>query len=461
MSRAPHRICIVGAGMGGLAAAMMLAAAGREVIVLEQAETLGGKARAMPEANGITMLPMFQALFDGAAMPALTRQNLLGRHHWADGAVLDIVDGLAANADAIGRFGGAAAAQGYRDFAARGKRYFEALQAPFIEAHRPAATALSANATMARRLGLAALSPMWDALGEHFPAPRLRQVFARAACYIGASPLLAPATLMMIPHIEQQGVWQIEGGIMALLEAMAAAARARGANIRLGASVTDIRLAGGRAAAVTLAGGEVLAADAIIANADSAAIGAGLLGREAARVVPALPANKRSFSAITWAVKPAAAPPQAIFLPDDPTAEFTELHFRARLPERPSLQLSGGSTALVMAPARADTRPIPPDAIAACGQAVQSLARACGHHLEFEDQVPKTPETFARDYPGTGGALYGQAVHGWAASFSRPVARTKLPGFFLCGGGAHPGAGVAMAAISGRLAAERVMEDRL
>ena len=462
MNQAPHRICIVGAGMGGLAAAMLLAAAGREVTILERAETIGGKARAMPAAHGITMLPVFQALFAAAAMPPLTRQSLLARHFWSDGATLDIIDGIEANADAIGRFAGAAAAKGYRDFAARGQRYFEALQKPFIETHRPAAMALSTNATMMRRLGMASLAPLWEGLAEHFAEPRLRQVFGRAACCVGASPLLAPATLMMISHIEQQGVWQVEGGVMALVEAMAAHAVAQGTTIRLGAEAVGIRLRGGRVAGVALANGEILPADAVIANADAAAIGAGLLGREAAQAVPpALPANKRSFSAIIWRLKPRDMPAQSIFLPDEPTAEFTELHFRNRLAVQPSLQVSGGSTAMVMAPARADTRPLPPEAIAACGQAALALAAAAsGQNLQFEDDVPQTPDDFTRQYPGTGGALYGQATHGWSASFARPVARTRLPGFYLCGGGTHPGAGVAMAAISGRLAAERVMEDR-
>jgi 1-hydroxycarotenoid 3,4-desaturase len=62
-------------------------------------------------------------------------------------------------------------------------------------------------------------------------------------------------------------------------------------------------------------------------------------------------------------------------------------------------------------------------------------------------------------YPGTGGALYGPAAHGWQAAFNRPGARTKLPGLYLAGGSTHPGAGLAMAALSGRAAAAQIIGD--
>ena len=68
-----------------------------------------------------------------------------------------------------------------------------------------------------------------------------------------------------------------------------------------------------------------------------------------------------------------------------------------------------------------------------------------------------SPQDWAQRFPGTGGALYGQASHGWRASFSRPAAVTRLPGLFLAGGSTHPGAGVPMAVLSGLQAAGQVL----
>jgi 1-hydroxycarotenoid 3,4-desaturase len=166
---------------------------------------------------------------------------------------------------------------------------------------------------------------------------------------------------------------------------------------------------------------------------------------------------------------------QTIVHADDPTAEYAEIGYRARLPTTPTVTLwahdrEGGAVpdgrerllVMVNAPARADLRPLPEDAILRCGETVFERLRRAGLtvHRRPEAEVVTTPADFARLFPGSGGALYGPAVHGWQAAFSRPGARTKLPGLFLAGGSTHPGAGVAMAAISGRLAAARVTEER-
>ncbi|HEV7265215.1 MAG TPA: FAD-dependent oxidoreductase [Falsiroseomonas sp.] len=486
-------VVVIGAGMGGLVAAALLAARGREVTVLERAARPGGKIREVT-VDGVavgagpvllTLRPVFEEIFAAAGTAlsdhlSLRPQALLGRHAWADGARLDLPAEAEAAAAAVGAFAGAEAARGYRAFRERARRIHDALEGPFLRAQRPGALTLAAQAGMRGLLGASPFTSLWDALGEHFPQPRLRQVFARVATYVGSSPLQAPATLMLVAHVELQGLWAVEGGMLRLAEALEALARARGAGFRYGAEVREILVSGGRASGVRLADGETLSAGAVVLNGEGAGLAAGRFGHAAAGAVERLAPERRSFSAVTWALHAAtegtAPAAQTVVHADDPTAEYAEIGYRARLPATPTVTLwahdrmdgappPGGPErllAMVNAPARADLRPLPEEAIARCGEAAFERLRRAGFvvHRNPAAEVVTTPTTFDRLFPGAGGALYGPAVHGWQSAFSRPGARTKLPGLYLAGGSAHPGAGVAMAAMSGRLAAARVIEDR-
>jgi 1-hydroxycarotenoid 3,4-desaturase len=261
-----------------------------------------------------------------------------------------------------------------------------------------------------------------------------------------------------------------------LAEALEALARRHGAAFRYGAEVREILVTGGRTRGIRLADGETVEAAAVVLNADPAALGAGRFGAAVAGAVERTPVDRRSFSAITWAmratVEGTAPAAQTVVHADDPTVEYAELGYRARLPAAPTVTLwaqdrmagavppPGPERLLMMvnAPARADLRPEDSAAIARCGEAAFARLARAGLPLQRGAEVVTTPADFDRLFPGNGGALYGPAVHGWQAAFSRPGARTKLPGLFLAGGGTHPGAGVAMAALSGRSAALQVIE---
>jgi 1-hydroxycarotenoid 3,4-desaturase len=327
---------------------------------------------------------------------------------------------------------------------------------------------------------LLAASPfrsLWSALGQDFPDPRLRQLFARYATYVGSSPFSCPATLMLIAHVEQEGVWSVEGGMGALARALADLARASGARIETGAEVARIELRNGVACGVTLADGRFLAADSVVCNADAAALAAGAFGGAIADRTRSLAGARRSLSAHTWTLRGIARGfgflRHNVFFSRDYPAEFDAIFGRGRAPDEPTVYVcaqdrgdtplpegSGPERLLVLAnaPANGDARDRDPGETTRAARAVQEVLERCGAEIELDQSTATAtgPAEFGRLFPATGGALYGRASHGSMASFARPGTETGIPGLYLAGGSAHPGAGVPMTALSGRLAAQAV-----
>ena len=493
---ARHRVVVVGGGMGGLACAIDLATAGCDVTVVERGHAPGGKMHQVSVGNvgvdaGPTILTMrwvFDALFRDAGASLddhvqLKPASVLARHAWSADERLDLYADVERSADAVGELAGAAEARGYRSFAAESADIYRTLRDTFLTRDRCGLLGLSWRIALQDAPALFRLRPyetLWSALGDHFRDPRLRQLFGRYATYCGASPFQAPATLMLVAHVEQEGVWLVEGDMRRLAEALAALAAARGVSLRYGEAVREVAVERGRAAGVELVSGERIEADAVVVNADAQAMDAGVLGAGAAGSVPGPRDPPRSLSAVTWAATARASGfPLArhnVFFSGDYPAEFADLA-AGRVPAAPTIYVcaqdrddagggaGGGDTerifALINAPADGDRRSMDEREQAACGTRVWDHLRRCG--LELEPSGPcvvTTPAHFEARFPGTGGALYGQAMHGWAAAFRRTGSRTRTPGLYLAGGSVHPGAGVPMAALSGRLAARRLMRDR-
>ena len=495
-----QRIVVIGAGIAGLVAALELSAQGFNVTVVEKAAAPGGKMREVEVAGSaidagptvFTMPWVFEAVFAaaGAALSdhvTLHPVEILARHAWSAEQRLDLYADAARSAEAIGEFAGPAEARRYLEFAERARRIYQTLETPFLKSASPTPLTLIRDAGL-RGLGdLSRISPfstLWRALGEHFHDQRLRQLFGRYATYCGSSPFMAPATLMLVAHVERDGVWLIEGGMHRLAVALATLARANGTSFRYGAEVGEVVVSGGRATGIRLADGELIAADADIANADIAAIGSGRLGAAIKSAVPRVPRSARSLSALTWSL---LAPTRGfpllrhnVFFSASYASEFDDIFKRGRLPATPTVYVcaqyrdaqgnlcnSRGDAAerllcLVNAPPTGDAHAFDSAEIAQCEERTFSLLERCGLHLRRQParSVVTTPTDFNRLFPATGGALYGQASHGWMASFSRPGARSTMPGLYLAGGSTHPGPGVPMAALSGRFAAAAVLADR-
>ena len=497
-------VVVVGAGIGGLVSALLLAHKGLRVTLVEAAATPGGKMRrvmvgGVPVDSGPTVFTMrwvFEQIFAAvgcnlADVVKLEPLDILCRHAWrSTNQRLDLFADVARSADAIARFSSPAEALRFKDFCAKAKEIYNHLEEPYIRSSRPSLMGMGVDLGPGGLAALAGLGPfasLWQALGQYFHDPRLRQVFGRYATYCGASPWAAPATLMLVAHVELDGVWSVDGGMYALAKAIANQAEAQGAILRYNSPCKRILVGGGQACGIELADGEQLQADAVIFNGDASALGQGLLGDDAQRAANSTPLAKRSLSAVTWSVnaKPAGFPlvRHNVFFDDDYKLEFDEIFNQHKLPTRGTVYVCAQDRTdtargvngidgnerllcLVNAPATGDQAPsrnLTPSEIQSCQEQSLKLLSQCGLTLDLSSataqSVVTTPANFNQLFPGTGGALYGPAyasLNGWMTPFQRPGSASKLKGLYLAGGSVHPGPGVPMAALSGQMAAAAV-----
>jgi 1-hydroxycarotenoid 3,4-desaturase len=312
-------VLVIGAGMGGLAAAIRLAAAGRDVTLLEAQGWPGGKMRTLPSPAGpvdagptvLTLRDVLDDLFQtaGAELDShitLKALPLLARHFWADGTQLDLYPDAAANAHAIGAAFGTQARDEFTRFERETGALFAAFEAPIMRSARPRMGA-AARAMLARPALLPWLAPgrsLSAMLEARFTQPRLRQLFGRYATYVGGNPTLAPAILGLIWQAEAAGVWAVQGGMAALAQALARVFTALGGDLRLNTPVARILTNGGHIAGVQLGCGAILPAAQIIFNGDPAALP--FLLDTPRRAPQRHQTQPRSLSANVWTFAPRA-----------------------------------------------------------------------------------------------------------------------------------------------------------
>lgn len=488
---------VIGAGIGGLAAAARLAAAGHDVTVCEAAETVGGKLglttttvagvgefRFDTGPSLLTMPQVFRDLFDQTggwpADLALERLDPVARYRFADGSGFDARDGLDALCAALDAGLGAGAGADWRAFLAHASRVWEASHGPFLE------SPLDGPATLARLAlrqprDLAVIAPgrSLRSLGRrHLRDPRLRMFLERYATYTGSDPRRAPAALAAVPYAEQAfGAFYVRGGLHRLGVALRDRAVERGARIRLGARVSRITLVGGRAAGVELADGSALAADVVVANADAASVYGSLVEspratRRLARTTPS-PSGFVLLLAVSGRT-PGLAHHNVLFPADydaehdavfgDPAAPAADPTLYISAPVDPAVRPEGTEAWFVLV--NAARHGVGPGALdwrapgLASSYAERLLDLLAERGLPVRDRVQwsqaLTPADLEEHTGAVGGAIYGTSSNGAAAAFLRPANRSPVPGLFLVGGSSHPGGGLPLVALSAQIVARLI-----
>ena len=488
----PPHIAVIGTGIGGLAAALRLVHAGARVTVLERHATPGGKMRTLPSVAGpvdagptvLTMKPVFDALFAdvGARLEdhvTLLREPMLARHFWRDGTTLDLMANPEHSVSNVGDTFGKRAAQEFQNLSTRATRLFDIFDAPMMRSEAPSLASLTktilTNPTIIP--DMAPHQTLAQMLGHSFSEPKLAQLFARYATYVGGIPSECPAILSLIWDAERRGVWHVQGGMHRLAAAIEKLARQKGVNFHYQAHVKRIETEGGRPCAVHTEKMRI-PVDAVLYNGDPRALSQGMLGESLAQAVRTSAVEPRSLSAQVQAFAstvqhdfPLAA--HNVFFADNPASEYAPLA-KGKLQTDPTLYICaqdrfggaqpGGAERfeiILNAPPITDDAIIPPQESDQCQTLIFSRLAAFGLHF---DQQPSTstltgPQKFNALFPASNGSLYGRSPAGMMAAFARPTARTKMAGLYLAGGGAHPGAGVPMATLSAAHAAAAIMTD--
>jgi 1-hydroxycarotenoid 3,4-desaturase len=481
-------VLVVGAGLGGLAAAIELAVAGRRVTVLEAADRPGGKA-STTDVEGLecdtgpsllTLPEVFDAVLQAAGTRLadevdLQRLDPAFRYLWPDGAEL-IVHGStdATLAEVQERFG-ATARRELTEFLVYAKRIWDASDAAFVRGPAPSFASFMHPQAFGLLRKIDPLRSMAAAIDARVREPHLRDLLRRYATYNGSDPRRSPATLNCIAHVELGlGGWGVRGGMHALALALARVAERRGVRFRYGTPVQRILRERGRVRGVELAGGARLGAEAVVANADAAHVADALLP-DAPVPRPPEPLSMSGWNAILRAA-PQDRVAHTVLFPAKYDEEFADVFDRDRPPESPTVYQCAQRVAAGRGTWEDGTEPVflmanaPPEprrgrrdpAIwTRLERVVLARLRDAGL-AAADDRIAwrRSPAGLAARFPGSRGALYGGASTSRTAAFRRPPNRVRaVPGLYLASGSAHPGGGMPLAVLSGRAAAAAVRAD--
>lgn len=475
-------VVIVGAGLGGLSAALRLAGAGRRVTLLEREPVPGGR-NGLLEIDGysfdtgptvLTMPDLIADAFDavGETMEdwlQLEPLDPLYRAFYPDGSVLDTHPDPQAMAEEIRRVIGPDEASGYVRFVEFVSELYRLEQQHFIDRNLDSPLDLL-TPQLARLVAMGGFRRLSPKVAQYLKDPRTQRLFSFQALYAGMSPYDAFAIYAVIAYMDSvAGVYFPKGGMHAVPRALAGAAEKHGVDLRYSTTVTSVETRDDRAVAVHTADGERISADVVVLNPDLPVARRDLLRRPVRRPLRYSPScalllvgSTQHYSKIghhnihfgePWAQTFRELVDDEV-LPTDPSFLVSN-HTRSD----PSLAPEGRESyyVLFMTPNLHGGQDWTKLAGPFRDEMVTTLERS--GYVGFADAIEVEHLTTPLDWEAQGMEMGAPFASAHSFLQTGPFRPRNIWGqnVVFTGSGTQPGVGVPMVLVSGRLAAERVL----
>lgn len=471
------KICVIGAGLGGLSVACLLAQRGYEVSIIEKNDSTGGKMNQI-QSNGfrfdtgpslLTMPFILEKLFEQCG-DKLTNHielkplNPICKYFYPDGTIFNNFENRQDTIDEIKKIA-PNDAEAYTDFL----KYSESL-------YKKTADAFIFNPLFEFRdlkklnllsfFGIDAFTTVSERVNSRFESEYLRKFFKRFTTYNGSSPFLAPATLNVIPHVEiNQGGYYVKGGLYKVAEALTNLAKKLGVKFQLNTVVRSILVENERASGIELSDNKKIKFDLVISNSDATETITNLIPddsisprrkQKAKQIEPScsgfvlLLGVDKQFDQLTH---------HNIFFTEDYEHEFHQIFNEKVMPDDPTIYVANTSYSdpghapaessnlfiLVNAPYLSDSYNWDKGSEEYTNKVIGMLEKrglkGLSESIIYKKSI--TPLDFYTQYLSNKGSIYGTSSNNKYSAFLRPRNKSKeLDGLYFVGGSTHPGGGI-------------------
>ena len=491
------KIVVIGAGMGGMTAAARLARNGHSVVLYEASQTYGGKLRtewigkfAFDTGPSLLTLPaVYKDFFIRTGKPLgllckISPVDPSFDYRFSDGTNVKFSNlSRHHTLNAIRSSYGESVSLQWNSMMKRATKMWDVSREPFVESELGSPVALLMRKSLIKDIFI--IRP-WLSLRKfatkQLPDKHLRYILDRYATYSGSDPRKAPAVLATIAYVEEAfGAWHIKGGIGVLATLVHQRGVDVGVEFVFNSRVEEIQVENGKAKGVRLADGNLIKADAVIANADASLVYNKLIKGEKRKLRKVRKHIRRADASIAGfslllGVRKVEAPSMChhtILFPEDYDAEFDAIFKEKRPVLKPTIYICAPQDELMVKDANLESWTVlvnaPPHGPNGFDWSNENFARTYANSIidqiesrgisirnRLESLTIRTPADLERSVNAPGGSIYGTSSNGGRATFMRARNRSPIKNLYCVGGSAHPGGGLPLVGMSGEIVANAV-----